>query len=70
MSHGNLKFADTQTPDRWEIMRRAEELRAEETRRLTSALWRRIRAAFAKVTGRRPATERFYIPRRTYSAIF
>ncbi len=44
MTRGTLKFAQTQTGDRWEIMRRAEELRAEETRRLTSALWRRIRA--------------------------
>lgn len=70
MTHGTLNFADTQTGDRWEIMRRAEELRAEEARRLTSALWRRIGAAFAKVTGRRPAIERVYIPRRTYSSIF
>ena len=70
MTHGTLNFAETQTRDRWEITRRAEELRAEETRRLTSALLRRIRAAFAKVTGRRPAIERVFAPRRTYPAIF
>ncbi len=70
MTHGTLNFADTQTGDRWEIMRRAEELRAEETRRLTSALWRRIGAAFANVTGRRPAIERVFTERRTYSSIF
>ncbi len=70
MTHGTLNFAEKQTGDRWEVMRRAEELRAEEARRLMSALSQRIRAAFAAVTGRRPAIERVIVPRRTYSAIF
>ncbi len=70
MTHGTLNFADTPIGDRWAIMHRAEELRAEETRRLTSALTRRIRAAFATVTGRRPAIERVFIPRSPSSAIF
>ena len=66
MTHGTLKFDQTQTGDRWKVMRRAEELRSEETRRLTSALLRRLRDAFAVVTGRRRAIERVFIPRRTY----
>ncbi len=70
MTHGTLNFDQTQTGNRWEVMRRAEELRSEETRRLMSALSRHIRAAFAAVTGRRPAIERVMVPRRTYSAIF
>ena len=51
MTHGTLNFAAKQTSDRWEVMRRAEELRSEEARRLMSALSKRIRAAFAAVTG-------------------
>ncbi len=70
MTHGTLNLAEKQTSDRWEVMRRAEDLRAKEARRLMSALSQRIRAAFAAVTGRRPAIERVIVPRRTYSAIF
>ncbi len=67
MTHGALKFAAAPTTDRWQIMHRAEALRAIETRRLVSSLGRRIREAFA---GRRPAAERVYIPRSPSSAIF
>jgi len=70
MTHVTLNSADTQTGDRFEITRRAELLRAEETRRLMSALSRRIRAAFVAVTGKRPTAEHVYIPRSTSSAIF
>ena len=70
MTHVTLNSADTQTENRFEITRRAELLRAEETRRLMSALSRRIRAAFVAVTGKRPAAEHVYIPRSPSSAIF
>ena len=70
MTHGPLNFTDAQTADRWEITRRAEELRAQEAVRLISAVSRRIRAAFATVTGRRPAIERVFIPRSPSAAIF
>ena len=70
MTHGTLKFAVAPTEDRWQIMHRAEALRAEESRRLISALSRRIRSAFAAVAGRGIATERVYIPRSPSSAIF
>ena len=70
MTHGTLKFAAAPTADRWQIMHRAEALRAEESRRLLSALSRRIRSAFAAVAKRGVAIEQVYIPRNTSSAIF
>ena len=70
MTNGTFEFADTPRDDRWEIMRRAEDLRAEETRRLASALFRRIRSAFAAVFGQGVVTERVFIPRSPSSAIF
>ena len=69
MTHRNLNVADTKTEDRFEIARRAELLRAEETRRLILAVSRRVRDAFAAITGRREPVERVYIP-RTQSSIF
>ena len=56
--------------DRVAIMRRAEELRAEEARRLFSALFRRVRGAIAAFAGRGRPVERVYIPRSPSSAIF
>ena len=70
MTQGPLNFADTQTANRWEITRRAEELRAEEARRLISALSLRIRAAFSTIAGRRTPIEHVFIPRSPSSAIF
>ena len=55
------------TMDRGTLVRRAEELRAEQVQRLFSALSRRIRAAFAS---RGPAPEKVFIPRSPSSAIF
>ncbi len=69
MTHGTLKFAHATLDDRWEITRRAEELRGEEMQRLASALSRRIRAVVEAI-GSRPAPERVYIPRAPSSAIF
>ncbi len=70
MTHGTQNFAAAPTEDRWLIMRRAEALRTEESRRLLAALFRRIRSAFAAFAGRGVATERVYIPRSPSSAIF
>ena len=70
MTHGILNVADTNTEDRFAITRRAELLRAEETQRLISALSKRIRNAFAAVTGRREPVEHVFIPRSPSSAIF
>jgi hypothetical protein len=53
--------------DRGSLVRRAEELRAEQVQRLFSALSRRIRAVFAS---RGPAPEKVFIPRSPSSAIF
>ncbi len=70
MTRGIEEFTDAPTGDRWEIMRRAEGLRAEETRRLVSALSRRVRAAFAGAAGRHSTVEPVFIPRGPSSAIF
>ncbi len=70
MTHGTLKFAAAPSEDRWQVMRRAEALRAEESRRLLSALARSIRSAFAAVVRSGVATEQVYIPRSPSSAIF
>ena len=53
--------------DRALIVRRAEELRAEQVQRLFQALARRIRQVF---TGNGQATETVFIPRSPSSAIF
>jgi hypothetical protein len=70
MTNQTAKLADAWTEDRWQIMRRAEGLRAEETRRIVSALARRIRSAFTTAAARGPAPEPVYIPRGPSSAIF
>lgn len=69
MTHGTLKFAHATLDDRWEITRRAEELRGAEVQRLASALARRIRAVVGAI-GARPAPEPVQIPRAPSSAIF
>ena len=70
MTHGSTNFVATGTEDRFEIARRAERLRAEETQRLILSVSRRIRNAFAAVAGRREPVEHVFIPRSPSSAIF
>jgi hypothetical protein len=70
MTNETVKSADAWTEDRWQIMRRAEGLRTEETRRMVSAVARRIRSAFTTAAARGPAPEHVYIPRSPSSAIF
>ncbi len=66
-SYESRYTAHVATMDRGTLVRRAEELRAEQVHHLFSALSRRIRAAFA---GRGQATEKVFIPRSPSSAIF
>ena len=70
MTQSSTQFVATGTEDRFEITRRAERLRAEETQRLILSASRRVRNAFAAITGRREPVEHVFIPRNPSSAIF